>query len=127
MKKDKDYKSCNIGTKETGKDGAVTYFAEYGGDGCCEGEIYKNYDAFYNPDKYAADEVVYIPEYGFPQNGKYAGTREECDVFTRKDFLELCDGNEEKALDLFTGCNWQFPTTLLDEWDADDEEQEDNA
>lgn len=64
-----------------------------------QGVIYKNWKAYENNPL----EVCYIPELS---NTKY----------TRKDFVDLCKGNEELARDLFLSVDWQSPGSLLEEW-----------
>lgn len=38
-------------------------------------------------------------------------------VYTRRDFLELCNGQEEIADELFEELDWQSPCTLFNEWE----------
>lgn len=45
------------------------------------------------------------------------------DCYTRRDFLELCQGDALKAEIVFSLSDWQHPPTILDEWDAEDEER----
>ena len=64
-----------------------------------QGTIYKNWTA-YETDPAA---ICYIPEL---TDTKYF----------RKEFLYLCNGNEELARELFLSVDWQCPETLIDEW-----------
>lgn len=43
------------------------------------------------------------------------------DCYTRRDFLELCRGDGLKAGMVFDLCEWQHPSTLLAQWDEEDE------
>lgn len=63
-----------------------------------QGLIYKNEDAFLNHN----DVVCYIPELSDA-------------TYTRQDFLNLCNGQEEFAKECFYACNWQHPETWFDE------------
>ena len=54
------------------------------------------------------ERVCYVPENWDFDNGPGC---------TAKDFLELCEGDSIKASLLFDECDWQFPSTVLDEWD----------
>lgn len=42
--------------------------------------------------------------------------------YTGEDFMELCGGDAEKADRLFWYCDWQHPSSAVDELDDDDEE-----
>lgn len=64
-----------------------------------QGMIYKNWEA-YETDPSA---VCYIPELS---DSKY----------TREGFLDICNGNEELAKELFLSVDWQHPETVFDEW-----------
>lgn len=63
-----------------------------------QGWVYKNSDAFYNE----PDTVCYIPELS---DTKY----------TRKDFLRMCNEQEDIAELIFLSVDWQHPETYLDE------------
>ena len=54
------------------------------------------------------ERVCYVPENWDFDNGP------GCTV---KDFLDLCNGDSIKAQLLFDECEWQHPSTVLDEWD----------
>ena len=43
-------------------------------------------------------------------------TENEVTLYTWQDFLDLCNGYEDLATQLFNLCNWQHPETLIDEW-----------
>ena len=38
-------------------------------------------------------------------------------VYTKKDFLALCNNQEEIAEELFMQLDWQSPSTLFNEWE----------
>lgn len=38
-------------------------------------------------------------------------------VYTRNDFMALCNGQEEIAEELFYEVDWQSPTTLISDWE----------
>ena len=113
----------------------TTYFGEYGVEGCCEGVIYKDYDAFES-----GEGVCYINEYGFENEEENAyelfefEKKELCASeliknpyqsktgYTRQDFLDMCNGDIEMATSLFYECEWTCPETILDQW-ADNEEE----
>ena len=112
------------------------YFGEYGQFGCYmnNGVVYKNKHAFET-----GEGVCYINEYGFEfsneldhlsdkeflaselVNNPYVATQ----GYTRKDLLDICNGNERLAEDLFDHLDWMSPETLFDEWEAELEEDED--
>ena len=79
-------------------------YKEYVDNGPCFGYIFKDEDAFRN----SQDAPCYVPEYG-----------EE--AYTRKNLIDLCGGSEKVAEELFDSLFWQFPETLLDEWEANGE------
>lgn len=64
----------------------------------CQGLIYKDERAFLLKN----DVVCYIPELSDA-------------TYTRQDFLNLCNGQEEFAKQCFYGVNWQHPETWFDE------------
>lgn len=57
--------------------------------------------------------VVYIPEHGYDNEG----VPTEEGIYSFKDFLDICGGDREKALDLLDGVDWQYPETLYMEWE----------
>lgn len=62
----KEEKHVQVGSKE--RIGDVWFFsANTYSNGGGYGLIYKNGEAHYEPQKYPKDEIVYIPEYGFPE------------------------------------------------------------
>lgn len=107
------------------------YFGEYGQFGCyCnDGVVYKDEEAFKT-----GNGVCYINEYGFENENENSTTlfefrAKECTAsgiedntyiategYTRKDLIDLCNGNEDMAQDLFDHLDWMSPETLLDEW-----------
>ena len=59
------------------------------------------------------DDIIYIPEYAFE---KYEdGTISREDAYSVKDFVNLVNGDTERAKELFTFVDWQFPTSVLGE------------
>jgi hypothetical protein len=44
--------------------------------------------------------------------------------YTGNDFLEQCGGDAEKAERLFWYCDWQHPSSAMDEGAVDDDEEE---
>jgi hypothetical protein len=69
-----------------------------------QGYIYKDEEAFEN----RPNDVCYVPELSDT-------------LYTRNDFLDLCDGNEDYAKELFLTVDWQHPETLLEEWYVNEE------
>lgn len=92
-----------------------------------ECDIYKAKE--WNP----GDEVIYIPDIylnEIPINRPLINspTRNEINevisnCYTGRDFMELCDNNEELAKDLFDYVDWQHPSSALDEVLEDYENQ----
>lgn len=117
------YKNENYGKKENGKDGQYLYSSEYCVNGGCGGFIYKNSVAFYEPWRYRGkNEIVYIPEYGFPENkSKRVPTDELQAYYARQDIVNLTN-SEELAAELFDELAWQHPDTLWNEWCNDSDE-----
>jgi hypothetical protein len=116
-------------------DDETYYFGEYGQFGCyCnDGVVYKDRHAFET-----GEGVCYVNEYGF-ENDENRGKLFIFDAiaseiennsyiaisgYTRQNLIDLCDGNEVMAEDLFDHLDWMAPETLWDEWCEDDEEQE---
>ena len=113
------------------------YFGEYGQFGCyCnDGVVYKDEEAFKT-----GNGVCYINEYGFENENENSTTLFEFRAkesvasevenntyiamqgYTRQDLINLCDGNEDMAQDLFDHLDWMNPETLMDEWIRDEEE-----
>lgn len=65
-----------------------------------QGWIFRDWDAFRNH----PNAPCYVPEL-FDT------------VYTRNDLIDLCNGQEEIAEELFYQLDWQSPSTLLDEWE----------
>ena len=65
-----------------------------------QGWVFKDWGAFSN----RMDEPCYVPEL-------------DDTVYTRRDFLELCNNQEEIAEELFCQLDWQSPSTLFNEWE----------
>lgn len=60
-------------------------------------------------------DIIYIPEFAYEDN---LNVKRE-NAYSVEDFIELCDGDSEKAYQLYIECDWQFPETLLDEWERE--------
>lgn len=48
----------------------------------------------------------------------------ESNCYTGDDFVEQCGGDREKAERLFWYCDWQHPSSAMDEGAVDDDEEE---
>lgn len=79
------------------------------------------------------DEVVYIPDTYLNKIriDKPITDPEELEevlscCYTGNDFVEECGGNKEKAEALFWFCDWQHPSSALDDGAIDDEEEFNN-
>lgn len=79
------------------------------------------------------DEVIYIPDlelnniriYDSLVNSFIVNEINEVlsNCYTGRDFMELCDNNEELAKDLFYYVDWQHPSSAVDEFMEDYENQ----
>ena len=75
------------------------------------------------------DDVIYIPDYdlnGIPCEKDLSGDPEEINevlglMYTGKDFVDICDGNEALAERLFWYCDWQHPSSALPELEDDED------
>jgi hypothetical protein len=72
-------------------------------------------------------EIIYIPEYGYEETDFNETIYvERSSAFSKEDFIELVrnyginDHIEEIARRLFNWCDWQFPTTVIEEGYIDD-------
>ena len=65
-----------------------------------QGWIFKDCGSFRNN----MDAPCYVPEL-------------DDTVYTKKDFLQLCNNQEEIAEELFEQLDWQSPSTLFNEWE----------
>lgn len=79
------------------------------------------------------DEILYIPDLALNNIDEYVDYIDEYETawitqnildccYTGNDFIDLCDGNVEKAVRLFWYCDWQHPSSALDEIDDDEDE-----
>lgn len=120
-------------------DDETYYFGEYGKFGCYynEGVVYKDRQAFET-----GNGVCYINEYGFDNNDENDGPLFEFDAkeavaselegnsyvategWTRQNLIDLCNGDESMAKELFDHLDWMSPETLWNEWCEDEEKQE---
>jgi hypothetical protein len=107
-----------VGSKE--RIGDVWFFsANTYSNGGGYGLIYKNGEAHYEPQKYPKDEIVYIPEYGFPER-EYDQVHEGdlISKYTRQDLIDITC-SETLASELFDELTWQHPESLWNEWCSD--------
>lgn len=107
----KEEKHVQVGSKE--RIGDVWYFsANTYSNGGGYGLIYKNGEAYYEPQKYPKDEIVYIPEYGFPER-EYDQVHEGdlISKYTRQDLIDITC-SETLASELFDELTWQHPESL---------------
>lgn len=56
------------------------------------------------------DEVIYIPEYGYKNNAPLLDS-----IYTKKDLLDICKGDEDLMLFIWETLDWQYPETLYNE------------
>lgn len=90
-----------IGSCKVDSDGnLVELEREYFG----QGWIFKDWEAF----RERPDDPCYVPEL-------------DDTLYSRNDFMKMCNGQEEIAEQLFYDVDWQSPSTLLDEWERDGE------
>lgn len=69
-----------------------------------QGMIFKDEDAYRN----RKDEPCYVPELSDS-------------VYTGNDILNICNGQQEFADELFEGLDWQHPETLIEDWIRNEE------
>lgn len=114
------YKNENCGKKVKGKDGRYLYSGEYYLNGGSDGFIYKNSVAFHEPWRYKnTEEIVYIPEYGFPEKKSERVPEDDLtSYYTRQSLIALTD-SEILGEVLFDELTWQSPENLWREWCAD--------
>lgn len=118
----RNYEKENVGVKSIDKDGDICYtagaYARYGS----YGHIYKNYAAFYEPEKYPEDEIVFISEFGFPDSSNRENVKRDNVLGVTRKYLIDLTGGEKIASNLFERLSWQFASTLWDEdWEDSDE------
>ena len=72
------------------------------------------------------DEIIYIPDVYLNElaTGKPVCTEEEIKeiigcCYSGDDFIEECDGDVQKAEALFGYCDWQHPSSAIDELEDD--------
>lgn len=93
-----------------------------------QGFGYKNYDVWDISacnDFYASDLIVYIPEYCYNDDTIIKQISVD-NCYTREDFEKLCKNTSINADFLFDACDWQHPSSLLDEMLNDVEEEFEN-
>lgn len=69
-----------------------------------QGMIFKDWEAYQN----RPEAPCYVPELSDT-------------VYCQNDFLRICNGQEDLAEQLFEGCDWQHPETLIEDWKVNDE------
>ena len=57
------------------------------------------------------DEIIYIQEYAYEKSEDGTIARE--DAYSIRDFVNLVNGDAERAKELFSCVDWQYPTTGL--------------
>lgn len=97
---------------------------EMGFENIGQGFGYKSYDAWQISlinDFYKTELIVYIPEYCY-NDGNTKQISLDC-CYTREDFENLCKNTSVNKDFLFDACDWQHPSSLLNEigdWIDDD-------
>lgn len=78
---------------------------------------------------YRGDVVIYVPDVALnhvPLDCPITDPEELDEVlsqcYTGQDFIDECSGDEEKAERLFCYCDWQHPSSAIDELDEDGED-----
>lgn len=70
--------------------------------------------------RYFRDRVCYIGEHSESEDPENkSGIIGADQGYTRSDLVELCEGDEEKAIQLFGILSWEDPLTLLMDWPED--------
>ena len=76
----------------------------------------------------AGDEIVYIPDVDLNEVPIYKPITDPEEMrriisicYTGNDFVEECDGNADKAEELFWYCDWQHPSSAYPEICEEDE------
>lgn len=91
---DQEYK--DVGVCKLNQDGKIIQLErEYYG----QGMVFKSWDAYEN----RPSEPCYVPELSDA-------------VYAAEDFLAMCNGQKHFADELFHGCDWQHPETLMEDW-----------
>lgn len=104
-----------FGKKEKYK-GKWLYSGGWYNDGMAYGTIYKNYSAFYEPWRYKnPNEIVYIPEYGFPDDRTKRVSEDELQSSYTRQALVALTNSEAIAGELFDMLAWQHPESLWNE------------
>lgn len=83
---------------------------------------------------YPGDVVIYVPDVCLnhvPLDRPITGLEELDEVlsqcYTGQDFINECGGDAEKAERLFCYCDWQHPSSAIDELTDDDEDVDNHA
>jgi DNA-directed RNA polymerase subunit RPC12/RpoP len=110
---------------EPGENGRILIVPGCGGNN--EGFYFMDINAFNGKD----GSICYVPEYAFDdkesvledEDGDWYDAK-DIDVYTFNDFVRIA-GTEDRARALFEGLDWQYPETLMEEynqggvWDED--------
>lgn len=83
-----------------------------------QGHIFKSQRNFNLGRKYGKELPVYVPE--LDSKSEWEEEKEypkPCAYYTYQDFLNICDGDAEKAQELFEDVDWQHPETLHMEYE----------
>ena len=83
-------------------------------------EVMRMSQDFFNQHSKYRVEIETSPKIDFNDDEKIIYTpdlwdNDEKEGYTGKDFLDLCNGDEKSAKNLFEMCEWQHPETILDE------------
>ncbi len=76
------------------------------------------------------DTVIYIPDVclnSIPIDRSITNPEELAEIlsycYTGQDFIDECGGNKDKAMLLFGYCDWQHPSSAINELTDEDEEE----
>ena len=85
----------------------------------------------FKADQFApGDEIIYIPDIYLNDVVTMHPVTDPEDIeeivdqcYTGNDFIDECDGNAEMAERLFRFCDWQHPSSAMEDMEYDDEEE----
>ena len=77
-----------------------------------QGMGYKNFDTTFADMN--ENYIIYIPEYGYNNSG----VPDLDSIYTKGDFISLCNNDIDKAEYLFESVDWQYPESLLNEMES---------
>ena len=94
----------------------------------------QDYEIFKADEFYPRDVVIYVPDVflnRIPLDRPITDPEELEEVlsqcYTGQDFIDECSGDVEKAQSLFYYCDWQHPSSAIDEVADDEVEDTDNT